>query len=162
MVSEKFDFIALLSLLKVHEVNFVVIGGVCAIMHGASLTTFDVDIVPERSEENLARLENALREMEAYYREHPPGRILPEAKRMNTPGHHLLKTNLGLLDVLGTIVGNRDYAQLLPTTEEVALDNGTRIRILDLPTLIQIKRETGREKDLAALPMLMRILKETQ
>jgi hypothetical protein len=39
-----------------HRVEFIVIGGVCAVLHGAPVTTFDLDVVHSRTPENLNRL----------------------------------------------------------------------------------------------------------
>ena len=111
-----------LSVLQKHEVKFVVIGGVCAMIHGTPVVTFDLDIVPERQADNLQRLEAALTELHTYYREHPPMRIVPNAQRLNTAGHHLLMTDAGPMDVLGTVTNGRGYAELLPETVTIALD----------------------------------------
>lgn len=143
--------------LQKHSVDYILIGGVCAVLHGAALNTGDMDIVPERTPDNLERLSGALQEMRAYYREHPPFRILPNAQRLDSAGHHLLVTDFGQMDVLGSVVGKRDYAMLLPDTIEIEIED-IRIRMLDLPKLIEIKRETGRDKDKAALPLLEEVL----
>jgi hypothetical protein len=145
-------------MLQKHEVEFILIGGVCASLHGSSMNTGDVDIVPARTQANLERLATALHEMRAYYREHPPFKILPTAERLDTVGHHLLMTDFGPIDVLGTVVGQRDYQTLEPDSIVVEIDE-LRIRMLDLPQLIEIKRETGRLKDRLALPILEEILK---
>lgn len=158
----EFDFEVLLLALVERGVHFIVVGGVCAAIYGAPGPTFDLDIVPSRDPANLERLAKTLHALKAYYREHPPGRIVPEAKRLDTPGHHLLMTMAGPLDVLGTLVGGRGYEDLLPHTIEVELREGMWIRILDLPTLIQIKQETGRERDRAVLPILRRALEEIE
>ena len=155
-----FNFEQLLVALADGSVRFIVIGGVCAILHGAPLLTSDVDIVPDRDPDNLQRLEEVLRALGAYYREHPPGRILPDAARMAGPGHHLLMTSMGPIDVLGAVTGGRDYAALLPHTLEVTIADGTPIRIVDLPTLIRLKTETGRAKDRLVLPILQNTLEE--
>jgi hypothetical protein len=160
MLKEEFDFLTMLRILVEHEVEFIVVGGMCAVLHGAPVQTFDLDIVQSRDPANLLKLEQALREMGAYYREHPPGRILPDATRMTTPGHHFLRTTAGPLDVLGAIAGQRDYAALLPHTVEIELDHNLWIRILDLETLIITKRETGRQKDKLVLPILLHTLEE--
>lgn len=157
-----FNFEQMLVALAEADVQFILVGGVCSILHGAPLLTTDVDIVPNREPDNLLRLEHALRALNAYYREHPPGRILPEAARMAGPGHHLLMTSVGPLDVLGVVAGGRDYAALLPHSSEVKIADGIAIRIVDLPTLIQLKSEAGREKDRLVLPILRRTLEETE
>jgi hypothetical protein len=160
MPPEEFDFETILKVLAGFDVDFIVVGGLCAVLHGAPIQTYDLDIVHSRDSVNLERLENALRELGAYYREHRHRRLLPEAARMATPGHHLLSTSAGPVDVLGSIAGGRDYAALLPHTVELALDETLWIRILDLATLIVTKQEAGREKDKLVLPILRRTLEE--
>lgn len=46
-------YFQLLELLSQNEVEFVVVGGVAAILEGAPITTLDLDIVYEGSPENL-------------------------------------------------------------------------------------------------------------
>ena len=162
MPPEEFDFETILRVLTKHQVEFIVVGGLCAVLHGAPVQTYDLDIVPSRATANLDRLENALQELAACYREHLPKRLTPEAVRMTTTGHHLLQTSAGPLDVLGAIAGQRDYGALLPHTIEVTLDEATWIRVLDLATLILTKQETGRVKDKLVLPILRRTLQETE
>lgn len=43
-----------------HDVRYVVIGGIAAVLHGVPRATFDLDILIEPSEENAARLLEAL------------------------------------------------------------------------------------------------------
>ncbi len=162
MPPEEFDFEAILKVLAKHQVEFIVVGGLCAVLHGAPVQTYDLDIVHSREAANLERLESALRELGAAYREHLPKRLAPEATRMTTGGHHLLQTSAGPLDVLGAISGQRDYVALLPHTIELALDETTWIRILDLATLIVTKQETGRVKDKLVLPILRKTLEEIE
>lgn len=152
------DFEAILTALAEAEVEFIVVGGVCAVLHGAPISTFDLDLVYSRAGENLSRLERVLRDHKASYREKPEMR--PDASLLDGPGHHLLMTKYGPLDLLGSTVGGQGYAELLPHTEQVDLGGGTRVRILDLPTLIRVKEELGRDRDRAVLPILRRTLEE--
>lgn len=161
MRNGKFDFKAILRTLNHYQVDFIVIGGVCATLHGAPVFTFDIDIVYSREAENLLRLEAALTELKAYYREHPPFRIVPQAERINTPGHHLLMTSEGPMDLLGSVTGKRGYEELLPHTVVISLDD-QEIRMVTLPMLITLKTETGRIKDKQALPILQQTLKEIE
>lgn len=49
------------SSLSSHDVRYVVIGGIAAVLHGVPRATFDLDILIEASEENANRLLQALR-----------------------------------------------------------------------------------------------------
>jgi phage terminase large subunit-like protein len=54
------DIEQLLEVLTRHQVEFIVIGGVAAIAHGAARVTYDLDVVYERAPANLARIVQAL------------------------------------------------------------------------------------------------------
>lgn len=149
-----------LEVLARHDVDFVVVGGVAAVLAGAPIATFDLDIVPARGPENLARLVAALSEIDARYRD-LTGRILrPDVESLAGPGHHLLLTTCGPLDVLGTIGQGDGYDQLLSDVVERQIGDH-RIRTLGLATLIRTKEAAGRAKDLAVLAILRRTLEES-
>ena len=93
----------LLRVLTEYDVDFIVIDGVCAVIHGAPVSTFDLDIVPERSDANIARLLHALSSIAAVHRDLAGRSIAPEGSRLSGPGHNLFMTQLGPLDVLGAI-----------------------------------------------------------
>jgi hypothetical protein len=154
------DVTGLLRVLAEHDVEFLVVGGVCAVIHGAPVSTFDLDIVPERSDDNLARLLRALSSMEAVHRDLAGRSIAPDASRLRGPGHNLFMTRVGPLDVLGTIGRGRDYSALAPRSRPIEVGGGLTVRVLDLDALIDVKSEVGREKDLATLPVLVRTLEE--
>jgi hypothetical protein len=158
MLSPKPEFMQILQILHVHQVDYVLIGGLCAALHGSSMNTSDLDLVPNRDESNLQRLAEALSEMGAYYREHPPFKILPDAGRLDSPGHHLLTSRLGNIDVLGSVAHGWDYHELIKGAIWIEIDD-VRLCMLDVPMLIKLKRSTGRRKDLAALPILEELLK---
>ncbi len=148
------DFAAILEILAKHEVDFIVVGGVCAVLLGAPITTFDLDIVHSRSAENIRRLTGALEELESCYREHLPKRLSPGFESLDSPGHHLLATKHGPLDILGSIGQGEDYLKLEPHIETIQLEDDIQLRILDLETLICIKEQTARGKDLIMLEVL--------
>ena len=154
------DFEAILKALTVAEVDFIVVGGVCAVLHGAPISTFDLDLVYSRTGHNLARLEKVLHELATVYREKPG--ISPTVSLLDSPGHSLLMTEYGPLDLLGSTVGGQGYEELLTKTEEVDLGMGTNVKILDLPTLIRMKEQLGRDRDRAVLPILRKTLEERQ
>ncbi len=130
-------------------------------LHGAPISTFDLDLVHSREPGNVTRLLAALEKLKARYRD-PAGReIKPSESALLSEGHQLLLTSAGPLDLLGKIGKGRDYGQLLPDTVEVEMSDGLVIRALTLKALIREKEEAGREKDRAVLAVLRRTLEET-
>jgi hypothetical protein len=142
-----------------HHVDFVVVGGIAAVLAGAPISTFDLDIVHDRSPENVARLLAALADLDARYRD-LTGRVLrPEARGLEGEGHHLLLTRCGPLDVLGRIGHGHGYQELIADSASRQLGDIT-IHILGLEALIRTKLEAGRDKDRAVLDILRRTLEE--
>jgi predicted nucleotidyltransferase len=154
------DFLELLKTMFKHEVDFIIVGGVSAVLHGAPVTTFDLDLLHSRTPDNVERLLAALKTIDAYYRGVGERRIAPGKTQLSSPGHQLLMTRLGPLDLLGTI-GKEvyDYANLLENTKKMQI-SGMTLRVLDLETHIQIKEGLGQEKDKAVIPILRRTLEE--
>jgi hypothetical protein len=154
------DFFEILRCLCSHDVDFIVVGGVSAVLMGAALNTFDIDIVHSRDPENIPRLQAALQELNAIYRFQPERKLSPSESHLVSAGHQLLMTKFGPLDVLGTIGKARSYAELAPAAITTELEPGITIRILNLETQIRVKEEVGAPKDLAVLPLLRRTLYE--
>lgn len=148
----------ILKTLANHEVEFIVVGGAAAVALGVPINTWDVDVVHAVTPANVQRLLAALSELDAHYRHRPEFR--PGESHLSGPGHQLLITRLGPLDVLGAIGKGRSYADLLPHSAEVELSAGLHCRVLDLEMQIAIKEEVGGEKDRAVLPTLRRTLEE--
>lgn len=128
-------------------------------MHGAPVSTFDLDIVHSRSEDNLTRLKEALEDLDAYYRTRRDKRLIPDITHLASPGHQLLMTRFGPLDLLGAIGDGKSYEDLIEQTSKESLENMS-VYLLNLETLINIKEKIGREKDNAVLPVLRSTLKE--
>lgn len=152
-------FLDALRVLVAHEVEFVVVGMAAGVLHGVPLATLDVDVVHRRSKENVERLLSALAELHAVYRG-DPGRLAPTESHLLGPGHQLLTTIYGDLDCLGTVDADKGYEDLLANAESMSIGPGATVRVLDLATLIEIKRRAGRGKDLAVLPYLEATLDE--
>ncbi len=151
----EFDPARILGVLERHGVEVVVIGGLAAWIHGAPVVTTDVDVVYARDPENIRRLVDALREIDAIYRDPGGRRIQPNESGLSATtggGHHLLTTVAGDLDVLRDAAGF-GYPELLPRSTLLDLD-GVRARVASLETVIELKSRAGRPKDIAALPVL--------
>jgi len=130
------------------------------VLRGAPVTTVDLDIVHRRHPENVSRLLAVLGELDATYRHDPRG-LRPGEPHLAGPGHQLLATSLGDLDCLGTIGDGQAYEDLLAQAPELELRPGLVLRVIDLPTLIDLKERAARPKDLAVLPVLRATLAET-
>lgn len=150
-------FLDILQVLYRHGVDFLLVGGVAAILEGAPVSTFDLDVVILPSPENHLHLLAALEALHARYLD-PAGRhIVPDLEKLETLRLHQLLTDHGPLDVLRSIGRGSTYADLLDETREIELA-GLRIRVLRLEAIIRSKEEANREKDRAALPVLRRAL----
>jgi len=80
-------------------VDFILVGGLAAVIQGAPVTTMDVDIVHSQSAENIARLLPFLKSVEAIYRRLDDKRIGPTERDLLGKGEVLLATRIGPLDV---------------------------------------------------------------
>ena len=154
------DFFAILKTLYVQGVNFIVVGGLAAVLDGAPVNTFDVDVVHSRNPENIVRLLQVLESVEAIFRIQPERRLKPIASHLIGTGHLNLVTRYGPVDFLGTIGRNLGYEDLLPDSVEMNVGEGVCLRVLTLEKLIALKEELAGEKDRAVLPILRRTLDE--
>lgn len=150
-------FQELLAALQEGGVDFIVVGGVAALLEGAPILTLDLDIVYATDDRTLRRWAEVLADLDATYRD-PAGRqIPPTAERLRTNRVNLLETRLGLLDLLQTIGDGWTFSDLLPDANEHEV-GGVAVRVLDLSVVIESKILAGRDKDTAMLPVLRRTL----
>lgn len=142
------------------QVEFILVGGIAARIHGSPRVTQDIDIVYSRSDRNLARLARALAPFRPYLRGAPAG--LPfewSAATLRAGLNFTLTTTAGDLDLLGDISGGGGFEDLVAHTETVRVF-GIDTLVLDLPWLIKVKRAAGRPKDLEAIAELEVLLEE--
>ena len=62
------DFLAILQTLTEHQVDSIVVGGIGAVLQGAPVSTFDLDVVHSRTTDNVDRLLATLKALNARYR----------------------------------------------------------------------------------------------
>jgi hypothetical protein len=144
-------------------VDFVIIGGWSAILHGSSLPqTADLDLGVSRQPENLRRLAKALAPF------HPRLRGLPEdvpfvwdEVTLRNGAVIRLTTDCGRIDLVAEVSGLGGFEEVKGSSVLVrAFDRD--VWTLDLPGLIRAKRAAGREKDLMVLPELEGLLEAEQ
>src|SRR5580692_10519276 len=118
------DFTATLRALRDGGVDFILVGGLAAVLSGAPIHSYDVDIVHSREPSNVQRLLVVLESLDAVFRIQPERRIKPAASHLAGKGHLNLITKFGPLDLLGTIGRDLDYRALLPHSSEKLVAEG--------------------------------------
>ena len=153
------DLAELIRRLVSARVEFIVVGGAAAVLHGAPTTTLDLDIVHRQTPDNISRLAELLEALHAYAREPANRKIPPPAQLLAGTGQLNLSTILGPFDPLCRLHDGRGYDELLPHSD-LLTDGEVQIRVLDLDTLIEIKSRTGRAKDRLVVPVLLALREE--
>jgi hypothetical protein len=147
-----------LVLLGQYEVECVIVGGVAATLHGSSLTTRDLDVCYNRVSENLTRLIQALRSVNARLRGAPEGLpFILDEETLRRGLNFTFQTDIGDLDLLDEMAGVGGYPEASENADVMELF-GYRYQVLSLTKLIAAKRAAGRTKDLLVLPELEAIL----
>ncbi len=143
----------ILEALTLAGVEFVVVGGVSAVLQGVPVVTQDLDLCYRRTPDNVRRLAAALRSF------HPKLRGLPEGvPNVVDERTFQMGTNFTLdlegedLDLLAEMSGIGGYDDVVPTVVELEID-GRPVRVLPLERLIATKRAAGRTKDSRDAPI---------
>lgn len=148
--------------LQEHGVRFVVIGGFASLYHGSAHVTFDLDITPERSEANLTRLSDVLRDLGAKVRAEGLEEPLPfhhDAHSLDAVEGWNLRTPYGDLDISFCPSGTSGYGDLHRDAIDATV-LGIKVEIASLADVIRSKEAAGRTKDELTLPTLRRLLEE--
>jgi hypothetical protein len=144
-----------------HRVEYLLVGGIAAQMHGAIRPTGDFDSLPATSKENLDRLASAMRELDARLRVEgmtdEESRALPlpiDAESLARMDISTWRTDAGDLDVL-TAIPTRDggrarFTELVERSERVEI-GGLAVMVAGLDDIIASKEWADRPKDRDAL-----------
>jgi hypothetical protein len=145
----------LLRVLNGHEVRYVLVGGAALELHGSGYITQDVDIVYERSRENIRRLVKAIGPLQPRYRVQGVEGGLPivwDERTIHSGDNFTLTTTLGDVDLLGIVAPGWRYEELV-TRYTSSYDAGDiSVNMLTLEGLRETKRAANRPKDHLALP----------
>lgn len=143
------DPVALLRALLAPGVDFVVIGGIAAVLHGSPRVTQDLDVCFATDPGNLDALGTALVALDAKLAgvsEDVP--FVPDGRTLRQVGMLTLETIAGRLDVLATPVGAPPFADLRKRADRYDV-GGLFVLVASLDDLLAMKRASGRPKDLA-------------
>jgi len=128
-----------------HRLEVILIGNMAAALHGAPVTTVDVDFLFRKTPVNLRRLRELSRTMQAtLLRPYYPASDL---FRMQRDSDNLQ------VDFMGHIDGVSSFESLRSRAVRINL-RGAELLVADLRDIIRSKKATGRAKDKAAIAIL--------
>ena len=161
------DFLETLNVLHDHRVDFVIVGGVAAVLHGGSRVTFDLDVVPSLRPESWQSAVDLLWELGARPRiPEPLERIrdVEQVRRWRREKGMLalnFRTSDGSTEV-DLLVGESDaFDELKQRAIEVKVDRRTFF-VASIDDLISIKQRAGRPQDLLDITELRNIRKRLE
>ena len=149
----------ILRALVARGVDFVVIGGIAAVLHGSARNTFDLDVCFATDDVNLDALGDVLVELGARLRGVPDDvPFMPDARTLRRIEVLTLATVAGDLDVLARPSGAPGYAALRRRAERFDL-GGFAVLVASVEDLIAMKQAAGRAKDVQDVAELEAILR---
>lgn len=135
-------------------VQFVLIGGLAAQVHGSPSLTGDVDICFALDRDNLERLATAINSLGSIRRELPSGVHAPlDARSLRAGDVFTLTTRYGDLDLLAHPDPGFDFETLIGHSISASI-LGVEVRVASLADLMAMKRAAGRPKDRIELEIL--------
>ncbi len=158
-----FDPERIITTLARHGVDYVLVGALAARLQGFPRLTADADIIPSGDPENLNRLANALRELEArIYTDN-----VPEGLAFGWDGSALargeiwyLVTTAGRLDVIFAPADIR-FDDLVAGAVEFEVF-GASLLAADLPDIIRLKEAADRPQDRQDVIVLREMLRRRE
>jgi predicted nucleotidyltransferase len=159
------NFLEILSRLHDQHVDFVIVGGVAASLHGGSRVTFDVDVVPSLEPESWRAAVDLLWELGARPRiPEPRERIRDvECVRRWRQEKGMLALNFRAPDgstEVDLLVGESDdFEHLRQRAVRVTVDHRTFL-VASIDDLIVMKKRASRPQDLLDIDELQAIRKQ--
>lgn len=151
------SILQLLHKLQLEQVEFVLIGGLAASLHGSAIVTMDLDICLTFSRENNEKLIRALKDVDPRFRMTPNRKPIPldpiELERFK---NIYLSTTAGQVDILSEVDGIGDYIEVRKQSEQHIV-NGLPLQMLTINAIIHSKSVLKREKDRYAIVELTRL-----
>ena len=155
--------VAICAVLAEYRVEYLIIGGAAARLHGTGHVPVDIDICPERREGNLIRLADALKALGTRLRVEgdPEGVELPVhpdlLRQMSTL---TLLTKHGPLDLCFVPAAfTHGYEQLAENAVVITVAD-SELPVASLADVVASKRAAGRPKDIIARPALEALLRK--
>ncbi len=136
-----------------HRLEAIMVGNAAAALHGAPVTTLDIDFMFRKTSANLTKLKAVASDLRAtilkpYYPVSDLFRVVNDEQGLQ-------------LDFMTRLHGIRSFEGVRSRSTVVKFgEHGLKIAALE--DIIKSKRATGRDKDIAVLPILERTLDEQE
>jgi transcriptional regulator with XRE-family HTH domain len=143
----------ILRVLATHAVDYVIVGGLAVQVHGHVRTTVDIDVLPRPDPGNLARLADALNELDASVLNLGSEDLTIDTAMLPRAAPWQFATPHGAIDVLHEAPGAPPYDELRRGALEVRLGD-LRVAVAGRDDLIAMKRASARSVDLEDIAAL--------
>lgn len=150
---------ALLERLLIHQVDFVLAGGLACVVHGSPLVTQDIDICVAINEREIKKLREALKDLSPKHRMNPSFKpsFLEYPPSLEGVNNIYLETDLGVLDIMSELKPVGSFERVVQSAIEVPLF-GYKCKVIGLADLIRIKESMTRPKDKETLRYLREMI----
>jgi len=142
-----FEPLPILRALARHEVDYVLIGGLAALLQGSPLPTYDIDITPAPGAANAGRLGTALAELDAI----APDDLEDATKTLRHQVDASFHTPSGYIDVHYRPAGFKNYRALARNARLLELEPGLALRVSPIRDIIRSRTASGDHRQLPAL-----------
>ena len=156
------NLLQLLNQLHDHHVEFVIVGGVAAALHGGSRVTFDLDVVPNLAPSSWAAAVDLLWTLGARPRIPEPLERIRDVEQVRQwrRDKGMLALNFRTPDgsvEIDLLVGESDAFDALRARSVGVTVSGRTFMVASIDDLIAMKRRAGRPQDLLDIAQLQEI-----
>lgn len=144
----------ILGTLTARGVDFVLVGGYAAVLHGSPRITRDLDVCYATDRENLRALAKVLQELNARLagvEDDIP--FVPDERTLSKVELLTLVTDFGRLDLMTAPAGSPSYDRLRARAARYEI-GGFLVKVAEIEDLLAMKAAAGRPKDLADIAEL--------
>lgn len=136
-------------------IDFVLIGGYAAVVHGSSQVTQDIDICAVITPENLGTLRDALRDLDPRHRMNPSYKpsLMDYPAQDQSLDNYYLQTTEGILDIIREVRPVGSFERIKEKAIEIEVF-GLPCKVISLDDLIEVKKSMSRPKDRSTLEEL--------
>lgn len=136
-----------------HRLEVVMVGNAAAALHGAPVTTLDIDFMFRKTPTNLKKLKAVAKTL---------GAVILRPYYPVSELYRVVNDERGLqLDFMAKLDGIRSFEALKARSEPVKFGE-RELRIACLADIIKSKRAAGRDRDRAVLDILQKTLDEQE